>query len=133
MASTAGTHFDKPVIENPNHISLRPDFMILNHPVITFTDSLTHQGSRQNLIGTKFFTSDDYKKRNSHQGKRIRDVGKEMSSTSLSQLQVTYKTPPTFITSALTDKAVPVGNSLVFVTALQQNNVPVEVFFYEKR
>ncbi|MDZ7649917.1 MAG: hypothetical protein U5K54_23815 [Cytophagales bacterium] len=24
------------------------------------------------------------------------------------------------------------GNSLAFVTALQQNNVPVEVFFYDK-
>ena len=62
LASTAGTHFDKPVIENPNHISLRPDFMILNYPVISFSDSLTHQGSRQNLIGSKVFTSDDFKK-----------------------------------------------------------------------
>jgi lysophospholipase L1-like esterase len=48
------------------------------------------------------------------------------------ELQVTTRTPPTFITSALTDKAVPVGNSLAFITALQQNKVPVETFFYEK-
>ncbi len=129
LASTAGTHFDKPVIENPNHISLRPDFMILNYPVISFSDSLTHQGSRQNLIGTKVFSSADGKVPT-----KAKDLG--MSEEDIinfsNELQVTPKTPPTFITSALTDKTVPVGNSLAFITALQQNKVPAEVFFYEK-
>jgi acetyl esterase/lipase/lysophospholipase L1-like esterase len=131
LASTAGTHFDKQVIENPNHTSLRPDFMILNYPVITFTDSLTHQGSRQNLIGTKVFTSDDYKKGIPTKAKELGMLEEDVINFS-NELQVTPKTPPTFITSALTDKAVPVGNSLVFITALQQNKVPVEIFFYEK-
>ena len=30
LASTAGTHFEKNYIPNPDHISLRPDFMMLN-------------------------------------------------------------------------------------------------------
>ncbi len=128
LAATAGTHFDDAKIDNPNKVSLRPDFMILNYPVISFTDSLTHQGSRQNLIGTKTFSADD----------KVPTKAKELGMSEAeikyfsNEKQVTPKTPPTFITSALTDHAVPVGNSLAFVTALEQNKVPVEVFFYDK-
>src|SRR5215217_934459 len=43
LASTAGTHFNTPLIENKNNVSLRADFMILIYPVITFGD-LTHGG-----------------------------------------------------------------------------------------
>jgi hypothetical protein len=46
------------------------------------------------------------------------------------ELQVNSKTPPTFITAPLTDKAVPVGNTFAFIAALQQNKVPVETFIY---
>jgi len=128
LAATAGTHFNDAKIANPNNISLRPDFMILNYPVISFTDSLTHQGSRQNLIGTKVFAA----------GENIPTTARELGMSEAdityfsNEKQVTPKTPPTFITSALTDQAVPVGNSLAFVTALEQNKVPVEVFFYDK-
>lgn len=132
LAATAGTHFTDAKIDNPNNISIRPDFLILNYPVISFKDSLTHQGSRQNLIGTKVFSAEDYK--NGKVPTTAKDLG--MSEADIvyfsNELQVTPKTPPTFITSALTDQAVPVGNSLAFVTALEQNKVPVEVFFYAK-
>jgi len=131
LASTAGTHFQQAMIDNPNNTSLRPDFMILNYPVISFSDSLTHQGSRQNLIGTKVFTSEDYKKGIPSKANELGMLDEDVKNFS-NELQVTPKTPPTFITSALTDKTVPVGNSLAFITALQQNKVPVEVFFYEK-
>lgn len=126
LASTAGTHFEKAYIDNPNNTSLRPDFMILNYPVISFSDSLTHQGSRMNLIGnpdvavkgsTKFQES---------------GMTKEDVTLFSNEVQVTYKTPPTFITAPLTDNVVPVGNSFAFIAALQQNNVPVETFIYEK-
>jgi acetyl esterase/lipase/lysophospholipase L1-like esterase len=128
LASTAGTHFDKAVIENPNNINLRPDFMILNYPVISFSDSLTHQGSRQNLIGTKVFaTGEKLPAKASELGMSAEDVF-EYSN----ELHVTQKTPPTFITSALTDNVVPVGNTLAFAAALQQNKVPVETFLYAK-
>lgn len=128
LAATAGTHFDDAKIDNPNKINLRPDFMILNYPVISFTDSLTHQGSRQNLIGTKVFST------GAKVPSKAKDLG--MSEADINyfsaEKQVTPRTPPTFITSALTDQAVPVGNSLAFITALEQNKVPVEVFFYDK-
>jgi len=128
LASTAGTHFHKSYIDNPTNISLRPDFMILNYPVITFSDSLTHNGSRINLIGG--VTSEPVIKGS----KKYNELG--MTDTDVTnysnELQVTSKTPPTFITAPLTDKAVPVGNTLAFVAALQQNKVPVETFIYIK-
>ncbi len=132
LAATAGTHWQKSVIDNPGDISLRPDFMILNYPVISFQDSLTHQGSRQNLIGTRVFSADDYR------NGKVPTKGKELGMSEediinySNELQVNARTPPTFITSAYTDQAVPVGNSLAFVAALQQYRVPVETFFYAK-
>lgn len=126
LASTAGTHFEKAYIDNPNNISLRPDFMILNYPVISFSDSLTHQGSRLNLIGNSDVAVKGSKKFQ-EQG-----MSKEDAVLFSNELQVTAKTPPTFITAPLTDNVVPVGNTLAFIAALQQNNVPVETFIYEK-
>lgn len=111
LASTAGTHFHKVVIENPQGTSLRPDFMVLNYPVISFVKGLTHQGSRDNLIGGL---------------PNADSLVVEYSN----ELQVTSETPPTFITHAVNDDAVKVQNSLLFIAALQQNNIPVASFFY---
>jgi acetyl esterase/lipase/lysophospholipase L1-like esterase len=124
LASTAGTHFIKSYIDNPNNTSLRPDFMILNYPVISFSDSLTHHGSRFNLIGGTSATATNSKK--------YKDLGmKDEDIINFSnERQVTSKTPPTFITAPLTDKVVPVGNTFAFVAAMQQNKVPVETFIY---
>lgn len=126
LASTAGTHFEKAYIDNPNNTSLRPDFLILNYPVISFSDSLTHQGSRMNLIGNP-----DVAVKGST---KFQELGMTKEDVVLfsNELQVTSKTPPTFITAPLTDDVVPVGNTFAFVAALQQNKVPVETFIYEK-
>jgi cyanophycinase len=120
LASTAGTHWQKAYIDNPGNTSLRPDFMILNYPVISFSDSLTHAGSRASLIGTRQFSGSE---------KELRLSAEDIRNFS-NELQVDGRTPPTFITAPLTDKVVPVGNTLAFVAALQQNNVPVESFIY---
>jgi acetyl esterase/lipase len=50
LASTAGTHFHHSYITNPKKTSLRPDFMVLVYPVISFTDSIGPR-SGDNLIG----------------------------------------------------------------------------------
>jgi acetyl esterase/lipase/lysophospholipase L1-like esterase len=126
LASTAGTHFQTAHIDNPNNTSLRPDFMILNYPVISFSDSLTHNGSRINLIGgntssTVINGSTKYKELGISEAEILNYSN---------ELQVNSKTPPTFITAPLTDKVVPVGNTFAFIAALQQNKVPVETFIY---
>ena len=51
LAAMAATHFARPVGENPSATSVRPDFAVLVYPVISFTDSLMHPGSRKTLLG----------------------------------------------------------------------------------
>jgi acetyl esterase/lipase len=112
LASTAGTHFTKAVIANKENISLRPDFLILLYPVISFTDSLAHKGSRDNLIGA-----------NPSEAK-IREYSNEE--------QVTAYTPPAFLVQAGDDRTVKVQNSIVFYQALTQHGVPAELHIYPK-
>jgi acetyl esterase/lipase len=112
LASTAGTHFNIAFIDNVEHTNLRPDFMILGYPVISFSDGLTHRGSRENLLG-KNATA-----------KQIEDYSNE--------LQVNSNTPVTFLVHAGDDDVVKVQNSLVFYEALQKNGVPAEMIIYPK-
>ena len=54
LVSTAGTHFDKTYIDNPRGTNLRPDFMVLVYPVISFTnDSIANIDTRNHLLGEK--------------------------------------------------------------------------------
>ncbi|MBC8054478.1 MAG: alpha/beta hydrolase [Sphingobacteriaceae bacterium] len=112
LASTAGTHFTKPVINNPEKISLRPDFMILVYPVISLTEDLMHKGSRDNLIG----------------------AGPTADLTTLysNDTQITPKTPPTMLIHAGDDKTVKVANSLRFYESLVKNGVSAEMHIYPK-
>ncbi len=112
LASTAGTHFNTVVIENANNISLRPDFLILGYPVISFTDSLAHMGSRDNMLG-----------KNPAENKKI---------LYSNELQVTKQTPPTFLVHAADDKTVKVDNSILFFMALQKNKVASEIHILQK-
>jgi acetyl esterase/lipase len=110
LASTAGTHFEKAVIENKKNISLRPDFMILLYPVISLSDSLGHIGSRDNLLGKK------------PAAEKIKEYSNE--------LQVQANTPPAFLVHAGDDNAVNVKNSIAFYEAEQSNKLPAELHIY---
>jgi len=110
LASSAGTHFDSCFIYNEEHISLRPDFMILIYPVISMTERLTHMGSRKNLLG------------DNPSAERIEFFSNE--------LHVTNQTPPTYLTHTEDDEGV--VNSLVFYEALRNKNVPAEMHLYSK-
>jgi acetyl esterase/lipase len=112
LASTAGTHFEKDYVTNTGHINLRPDFLILIYPVISFNPAIAHLGSEHNLLGP-----------NPSQEK-IREYSNE--------LQVNARTPPAFLVHAKDDNVVPYENSMVFAEALRKNHVPAEVYLYEK-
>ncbi|WP_276502753.1 alpha/beta hydrolase [Terrimonas pollutisoli] len=112
LASTAATHFDKSYINNSSKTKLRPDFAILVYPVISFSNEITHMGSRNNLLGPNP-TADQIK-------------------LFSNELQVTKKTPPTFLVHAKDDKGVPLENSLTFIRALEKAKVAHDSFFYEK-
>lgn len=110
LAATAGTQFGHAVVDNQEGTSLRPDFMILIYPVISFTDSIGHLGSRGFLIGE------------SPDKEKIRQFSNEF--------QVTKETPPAFITHADDDTVVPVANSVVFYEALRKNGVSAALHIY---
>ena len=111
LASTAATHYEKALIKN-NKASLRPDFLVLGYPVISFSDSVGHIGSRNNLLG------------DSPSPEKIREYSNE--------LHVTAETPPTFIIHASDDKAVLPANSISFYEALLKHKVPAELHIYER-
>jgi acetyl esterase/lipase len=112
LASTAGTHFTHAYIDNKSNLSLRPDFMILLYPVISFDDTIGHRGSRDALIGVH----------------PDRSTILEFSN----ERQVTPQTPPAFIIQAEDDKTVPAVNSLYFYEALLRNHVPAELHMYPR-
>ncbi len=134
LASTAGTHYNIEFIENPLNTSLRPDFMILNYPVISMADSLTHIVSRYNLIGEGLSSKElnliVMDRKTSGQKLANLPIDPEKIKEYSNELQVTSDTPPTFITHSVDDNSVKVQNSILFIAALQKNKVPVESFFY---
>ncbi len=111
LASTAGTHFAKQVGELADNSNVRPDFMILGYPVISFKD-FGHKGSTENLVG--------------------KNPSAQLIDLYSNELQVNAQTPPTFLVHAADDNAVPVKNSLVFYEALVKNKVPAEMHLYPK-
>lgn len=117
LAATAGTHFDKALIDNPDRISLRPDFMILIYPVISFTDSIGHIGSRDNLIGS--LPADSQEKR-------------RQTDYFSNEQQVTDRTPKTYIIHAKDDTVVPLANSEIFYKCLRAHHVPAELHIYAR-
>ena len=48
------------------------------------------------------------------------------------ELQVTARTPPTFIWHTAEDQTVPVENALLFASALRRAGVPFALHIYEK-
>jgi len=112
LASTAGTHFTHSTIQNEKHTSLRPDFMVLVYPVISFADSICHMGSRERLIGTH--------------------PDSTTVLTYSNEKQVTSETPPAFIVHAEDDDGVPAVNSIYFYEALVKKRIPAELIVYPK-
>jgi acetyl esterase/lipase len=112
LASTAATHFQKPVIENVNNTNLRPDFQVLVYPVISMQDSLTHFDSRKNLLG--------------------KNPSKDLIDQYSNEMHVTGDTPPAYITHAADDKTVDVDNSIVYFENLRHHNVDAEMHIIPK-
>jgi acetyl esterase/lipase len=112
LASTAGTHFEKNIDPTLKGKNLRPDFMILVYPVISFDDSVGHRGSRDQLIG--------------------KNPSLEKIKEYSNELQVTRYTPPTFLVHASDDDAVIPENSILFYQSLIRERIPAEIHIYEK-
>ena len=82
--------------------------------MISFDRSVTHGGSRKNLVGPE------------------RDADEELAKRLSSDLNVTAKTPPTFLFQTDADTAVPAENAVRFYLALRAHKVPAEMHIYEQ-
>lgn len=111
LASTAGTHFENQSIPNPNNSSLRPDFMILVYPVISFDPEIGHSGSAKNLLGE--------------------NPGQDLRDYYSNEKQVSHQTPPTYLVHAKNDP-VSIKNSYVFENALKEYKIPVSSTYFDE-
>jgi len=114
LAASAGTLFDRADGKTGAPLdatSARPDFLILMYPVISMADGVTHEGSRQALLGE--------------------NRSPEMLALNSLENQVTAATPPTLLIHTQEDKAVPIENSIRFFQALTRFHVPAELYAFE--
>lgn len=112
LASTLGTHFAKNYVSNPDHVNLRPDFMILCYPVISMDPKIAHMGSRIALLG--------------------KDPPEEQVRLFSNELQVTKDTPPTLLLHAADDRLVDVDNSIRMFESLRHAGLPVDMTIFRK-
>ena len=115
LAASAGTLFDH-ADGRTGHaldaVNARPDFLILMYPVISMADGVTHEGSRENLLGKN-------------------RTPEQVALASLEN-QVTAATPPTLLIHTQEDGSVPIENSIRFFQALTRAKVPAEFYAFEK-
>ena len=111
LASTLSTHFNEKVYKPEDSISARPDFSLLIYPVISMDSSITHWGSRVNLLG----------------GTPSPEQVKHFSN----ELQVSAETPPAFMIHSLDDNAVPVQNSIGYALSMREFNIPCELHIFQ--
>ena len=102
--------------EGADHKLWRPDGMILCYPVIT-SGEFAHRGSIDSLMGD-----------------REKEISEMLGAPALNafslETQVSGDTPPAFLWHTFTDDAVPVENSLMFVSALRRAGVSAELHIY---
>ena len=111
LAASLATHYNEKIYNQTDTISARPNFEMLIYPVISMQDDITHKGSKNNLLGAS------------------------PSSTTVTHFSnetwVTTSTPPTFLSHATDDKAVPCENSLRYYLALKKHQVAAELHLYQ--
>jgi len=110
LAATLGTHFDQSYVPNPSKVNLRPDFLVLLYPRISFEVGV-ESSSAKNLLGPEFKAD-------------------KMTFFSVDK-QVNANTPKTFLLHASDDPVVKVEHSILFYQALINKNVPVEMHLYQ--
>jgi len=111
LASTASTHYLDKVYESKDDVSARPDFSMLIYPVISMESGITHNGSKESLLG--------------------KTASADLIAKYSNEKEVNENTPPTFLVHATDDQAVPVENSINYYLALKKNKVAAEMHLYQ--
>lgn len=113
LAASLSVFYDWEVyapVDSTDSLSARPDFTVLMYPVVSFQDSLTHGGSRNNLLGSGF-----------------NEAKKDSFSP---ELQVDSLTPPAFLFHSLQDGSVNYRNSRAYARALDSVGVSNSLNLY---
>ncbi|MBN2762048.1 MAG: alpha/beta hydrolase fold domain-containing protein [Bacteroidales bacterium] len=113
LAASLGTDFNKQVytpVAAMDSISARPGFMVLLYPVISMDSSITHIGSRENLLGKEYT--------------------QEMLDEFSAEKQVKTNTPATFMARAADDYGVNRGNCERFDQALRDAGINSQLNIY---
>ena len=85
-----------------DNYATRPDFTLLISPVISMNEYV-HKGSRDNLLG--------------------KDASSELLNQFSCNKRVSEQTPPAFMVHANNDRSVSPLNSILYYTALKENNI----------
>jgi acetyl esterase/lipase len=109
MGFSAGGHLASTVATHSTG-DAAPNFQILFYPVISMEQGITHQGSRENLLGKK------------PKRKLLTDYSNEQC--------VTKRTPRAFIALANDDRSVSPINSISYYEALFSEKVPASLHIY---
>lgn len=113
LAASLGVHWDDPQIAARCGLAdgemLRPDALVLCYPVIT-AGQYRHNASIECVSA---------------------DCDEPLDYWSL-ETQVSASTPPVFLWHTVTDKTVPVENSLLFFEQLHAHGVPCEAHFFSE-
>lgn len=115
LASSVITLFDHPAGRTGHAldaVSGRPDFAILQYPVIFMEGPHVHAGSRRSLLGAT--------------------PAPELVALMSTDRQVTAATPPTFLVHTSEDASVTLENSVAFHAALRRAGVPAELHVFDK-
>ena len=109
MGSSAGGHLASTIATHSKG-EAKPNFQILFYPVISMEQGVTHQGSRDNLLGKK--------------------PKRKLVSEYCNEQHIGHHTPRAFLALAHDDKAVPPVNSLNYYEELYANKVPASMHIY---
>ena len=115
LAACAGTLYDHPAGQTGaalDAVSARPDFLVMQYPVILMEGPYVHKDSRDSLLG--------------------KNPSPGLVALLSVDRQVTKGTPPAFLVATAEDKSVPLENAVAFYTALRRAGVPAELHLYEK-
>jgi acetyl esterase/lipase len=115
LAASAGTLFDTAEGRTGaelDHVSGRPDFLVLVYPVILLTGPYASASSRRGLLGET--------------------PAPELAEALSLDARVTPDTPPAFLVHGGTDASVPPENSALFYLALRKAGVPAELHLYRE-
>lgn len=112
LAALTSTYFEPIDYEKQDEIDKEdflPNAQILCYPVIDLHTPIAHEGSGMNLLGARYDT--DYEK-------------------FIPRLLVSDKTPQAFIWHTFEDGGVDVRNSLKYVSALREKEIPAELHVF---